>query len=72
MTAPFVFELPEELTAREPPERRGVPRDRVRLLVLDRETGRVEHSRFDRLGDYLRPGDLLVFNSSRTLPAVLD
>jgi S-adenosylmethionine:tRNA ribosyltransferase-isomerase len=72
MTAPFTFVLPPTLAAREPPERRGVPRDRVRLLVLNRWTGRVEHSRFDRLADYLRAGDLLVFNSSRTLPAVLD
>jgi S-adenosylmethionine:tRNA ribosyltransferase-isomerase len=72
MTAPFAFALPAELAAREPPERRGVPRDQVRLMVLDRRTGRVEHTRFDRLGDYLRRGDLLVFNSSRTLPAVLD
>jgi S-adenosylmethionine:tRNA ribosyltransferase-isomerase len=72
MSAPFTFALPAELAAREPPERRGVPRDRVRLMVLDRRTGRTTHTRFDRLGDYLRRGDLLVFNSSRTLPAVLD
>jgi S-adenosylmethionine:tRNA ribosyltransferase-isomerase len=72
MSAPFAFQLPDALVAREPPERRGVPRDRVRLMVIDRRSGRVEHTRFDRLGDYLRPGDLLVFNSSRTLPAVLE
>jgi S-adenosylmethionine:tRNA ribosyltransferase-isomerase len=72
MSAPFAFALPPELAAREPPERRGLARDGVRLLVLDRRTGRVEHTRFTRLGDYLRRGDLLVFNSSRTLPAVLD
>ncbi len=71
MTAPFTFALPPDLAAREPPERRGVPRDRVRLLVLDRRTGGARHTRFDRLGEHLRPGDLLVFNSSRTLPAVL-
>jgi S-adenosylmethionine:tRNA ribosyltransferase-isomerase len=71
MSAPFSFVLPAESAAREPPERRGVPRDRVRLLVIDRQTGSIEHSRFDRLGEYLRPGDLLVFNSSRTLPASL-
>jgi S-adenosylmethionine:tRNA ribosyltransferase-isomerase len=69
---PFTFALPAELAAREPPERRGVPRDRVRLMVINRRTGSIDHSRFDRLGDYLRPGDLLVFNSSRTLPASLD
>jgi S-adenosylmethionine:tRNA ribosyltransferase-isomerase len=72
MMAPFTFALPPQLAAREPPERRGVPRDQVRLMVLDRRTGQVEHTRFDRLGDYLHSGDLLVFNSSRTLPAVLD
>jgi S-adenosylmethionine:tRNA ribosyltransferase-isomerase len=72
VSAPFAFALPAELAAREPPERRGVPRDRVRLMVIDRRTGRIEHSRFDRLADYLRAGDLLVFNSSRTLPASLE
>jgi S-adenosylmethionine:tRNA ribosyltransferase-isomerase len=71
MTAPFTFTLPPELAAREPPERRGRPRDQVRLMVIDRQTSRVEHTRFDRLGEYLRRGDLLVFNSSRTLPAAL-
>ncbi len=71
MTAPFAFALPDELAAREPPERRGLSRDGVRLLVLDRRTGRATHSRFDRLGSFLRPGDLLVFNASRTLPASL-
>jgi S-adenosylmethionine:tRNA ribosyltransferase-isomerase len=71
MNAPFTFSLPEELAAREPPERRGLARDGVRLLVLDRKNGRVEHTHFRHLGSYLRPGDLLVFNSSRTLPAVL-
>ncbi len=72
MSTPFAFALPPELAAGEPPECRGVARDHVRLMVTDRRTGRVEHSRFDRLADYLRPGDLLVFNSSRTLPAVLE
>ena len=72
MSAPFSFALPLELAAREPPERRGLARDRVRLMVIDRRTGQVEHTRFDRVADYLRAGDLLVFNSSRTLPAVLE
>jgi S-adenosylmethionine:tRNA ribosyltransferase-isomerase len=72
MNAPITFTLPSELAAREPPERRGLARDGVRLMVLDRETGDVDHTRFNRLGDFIRPGDLLVFNSSRTLPAVLD
>jgi S-adenosylmethionine:tRNA ribosyltransferase-isomerase len=72
VNAPFTFELPAELAAREPPERRGLARDGVRLLVLDRRSGRVEHTQFRRLRESLRAGDLLVFNSSRTLPAVLD
>jgi S-adenosylmethionine:tRNA ribosyltransferase-isomerase len=67
----FTFVLPPELSAKEPPERRGIRRDRVRLLVIDRATGRIEHTRFDKIENYLRPSDLLVFNSSRTLPASL-
>jgi S-adenosylmethionine:tRNA ribosyltransferase-isomerase len=65
------FNLPAELNADRPPERRGLARDRVRLLVLDRDTGKVTHTRFDRIAEFLNPGDLLVFNSSRTLPATL-
>ena len=71
MNAPFTFHLPAELAAREPPEQRGIGRDEVRLLVIDRSSPRVEHTRFNRLGEYLLPGDLLVFNTSRTLPASL-
>src|SRR5947208_3552564 len=71
MASPFTFTLPPELSAKEPPERRGIRRDQVRLLVIERATGRIEHSRFDKIDDYLRAGDLLVFNSSRTLPASL-
>lgn len=72
MTTPFTFTLPPELSAKEPPERRGIARDQVRLMVIDLATHQVEHTRFDRLGEFLRPSDLLVFNSSRTLPASLD
>ena len=72
MTAPFTFNLPPELSAKEPPERRGLARDRVRLLVIDRVTRERVHTRFDHLGEFLRAGDLLVFNSSRTLPAALE
>ena len=71
MSAPFSFTLPPELSAKEPPERRGLARDHVRLMVIERATARVEHTRFDRVGQYLRSGDLLVFNTSRTLPASL-
>ena len=72
MSSPFTFTLPAELSAQEPPERRGLARDKVRLLVLHRPSGEVEHARFDSLGEFLRVGDLLVFNSSRTLPASLE
>jgi S-adenosylmethionine:tRNA ribosyltransferase-isomerase len=50
---------------------RGLRRDQVRLLVLDRCRGAIEHTRFDQIGDYLLPGDLLVMNTSRVLPAAL-
>lgn len=69
MSSPFSFTLPSELAAKAPPERRGIARDRVRLMVIDRANYGVSHTRFDRLSEFLRPGDLLVFNSSRTLPA---
>lgn len=72
MSTPFSFTLPPELSAKEPPELRGIARDQVRLMVINRETYQVEHTRFDNLDQFLRPGDLLVFNSSRTLPAALD
>ncbi len=65
------FHLPPELEAHQPAELRGVRRDQVRLLVLPRFEGPFVHTRFDALGDYLRPGDLLVVNTSRTLPALL-
>jgi S-adenosylmethionine:tRNA ribosyltransferase-isomerase len=69
--SPFRFELPDALLAREPPEKRGLERDQVRLLAVDRRTGGLRHTRFDGIGDLLRPGDCLVFNASRTLPASL-
>jgi S-adenosylmethionine:tRNA ribosyltransferase-isomerase len=65
------FHLPAELNADRPPERRGVARDRVRLLAIDRYYSTFTHTRFDRITQFLAPGDLLVFNSSRTLPATL-
>jgi S-adenosylmethionine:tRNA ribosyltransferase-isomerase len=71
MNAPISFVLPAHLNAAEPPERRGIRRDYVRLMVLDRLTGKTEHSSFHHLGNYLRSGDTLVLNSSRTLPVVL-
>lgn len=67
----FKFQLPGELNAKEPPERRGIARDQVRLMAIDRSTHNVIHARFDWLANFLRAGDLLVLNSSRTLPAAL-
>jgi S-adenosylmethionine:tRNA ribosyltransferase-isomerase len=65
------FRLPPELEAAAPPEARGLRRDHVRLLVVDRATGSVAHHRFHELPRLLAPGDLLVVNDSRTLPASL-
>ena len=65
------FELPSRLEAWAPPEERGAGRDDVRLLVAHRSTGALEHRRFRELPDVLRPGDLLVVNTSATIPAAL-
>jgi len=65
------FALPPELEAHVPPEYRGIRRDHVRLLVVPRRLGAFIHTRFDLLGNYLKPGDLLVVNTSRTLPGLL-
>ena len=65
------FELPPDLEAAAPPEARGLRRDGVRLMVVDRATGAVRHTRFSELPLLLGPGDLLVANDSRTLPASL-
>jgi S-adenosylmethionine:tRNA ribosyltransferase-isomerase len=72
MTEPVIkFELPPDLEAHQPPEMRGLRRDQVRLLVLPRFEGEPDHTDFSALGDFLRAGDLLVVNNSRTLPALL-
>lgn len=63
----FYFDLPEELIAQTPLERR----DASRLLLLDHETGEITHKHFFDLPDYLNPGDCLVLNDSRVLPARL-
>lgn len=72
MSTPFTFLLPAELSAKEPAERRGIARDGVRLMTINRNSGAVQHSRFNGIGEFLRPGDLLIFNTSRTLPASLE
>lgn len=63
----FDYELPQELIAQHPME----PRDHSRLLVVDKESGALEHRHFYDLPDYLRPGDVLVFNDTRVIPARL-
>ena len=63
------FHLPDALAAAEPPEKRGLLRDGVRLMVVDRDSGATQHARFSALPDFLRRGDCLVLNASRTLPA---
>lgn len=66
-THDFYFDLPQELIAQTPLERR----DGSRLLVLDKSTGAVEHRHFCDLPEYLHPGDCLILNNSRVLPARL-
>ncbi len=64
-TADFVYDLPADLIAQTPIE----PRDAARLLVLDRSSGSIAHRRFFELPELLKPGDLLVANESRVIPA---
>lgn len=66
-TSDFYYDLPEELIAQTPLEMR----DTSRLMVLDRKTGEVTHKHFFDIIDYLQPGDCLVMNDSRVLPARL-
>lgn len=66
-TSDFYFDLPEHLIAQHPLEQR----DASKLLVLDRKDGSVEHHHFTELIDYLQPGDTLVMNNSRVIPARL-
>ena len=63
----FDYDLPPEQIAQTPVE----PRDSSRLLVLDRTTGSTEHRIFHEIGDYLKAGDVLVFNQTRVIPARL-
>ena len=65
------FKLPAELEAAEPPEARGLARDEVRLMVSCRSDDTVTHSDFRNLPAFLRPGDLVVINTSATLKAAL-
>ena len=66
-TSDFWYHLPEELIAQTPLEMR----DTSRLMVLNRQTGEIQHKHFYDIIDYLQPGDCLVMNDSRVLPARL-
>ncbi len=66
-TSDFWYHLPEELIAQTPLEQR----DTSRLLVMDRKTGQLQHRHFFDIVEYLQPGDCLVMNDSRVLPARL-
>ncbi|GAA0710764.1 tRNA preQ1(34) S-adenosylmethionine ribosyltransferase-isomerase QueA [Paraclostridium ghonii] len=66
-TSDFYFDLPEELIAQTPLQ----DRSNSRLMVLDRETGEIEHKIFKNVIDYLNPGDCLVLNNTRVIPARL-
>lgn len=62
---------PQLREATAPPERRGIARDGVRMLVSDRASGTHVHARFSALPSFLRAGDLLIVNDSATLPAAI-
>jgi len=64
-TSDFDYNLPQDLIAQYPAE----PRDHSRLLILDRNTGQIEHRRFYNIVEYLNPGDVLIFNNSKVIPA---
>lgn len=66
-TSDYDYDLPEELIAQEP----AAERDGCRMLVMDRETGALEDRIFRDIEDYLQPGDLLVANETRVMPARL-
>jgi S-adenosylmethionine:tRNA ribosyltransferase-isomerase len=67
----LAFELPAALEAGEPPEARGLPRDGVKMMVGRRGTGSIAHAAFSDLPELLEEGDLVVVNTSGTLPAAL-
>ena len=65
LTADFDYELPADLIAQRPPERRGDSR----MMVVDRASGRIEHRHFSEFSEFVRTGDLLVLNDTRVRPA---
>ena len=63
----FYYDLPEELIAQDP----LADRSSSRLMVLDRKTGEIEHKKFSDITEYLNPGDCLVLNNTKVIPARL-
>ena len=61
----FYYDLPNELIAQTPIE----PRDASRMMVVNRQTGEIEHKHFYDVVDYLNPGDCLILNDTKVLPA---
>ena len=66
-TSDFYYDLPQELIAQDPLS----DRSSSRLMVLGRDNGRVSHKTFKDIGDYLKPGDCLVLNNTKVIPARL-
>lgn len=63
----YNYHLPRELIAQQPPENR----EDARLLILHRNTGKIEHRKFHEITEYLYPGDLLVLNNTKVIPALI-
>jgi len=63
----FNYELPEELIAQTPLEKR----DESKLMILDRKNQTIEHKKFKNIIEYLKPGDVLVRNNTKVIPARL-
>ena len=69
---PIDFELPDDLVAHEPPEARGLSRDGVRLMVSRVSSNAFAHTRFSHFPDFLKRGDVLVLNTSKTINAAFE
>ena len=66
-TSDFYYELPKELIAQDPLE----DRSSSRLMIVDKETGELQHRHFYEIGQFLRQGDVLVINNTKVIPARL-
>ncbi len=72
LKGPLDFTLPDSSVATKPAELRGAGRDDIRLMVTRRASGSVEHDDFDHLDRFLEAGDVVVVNTSATMPAAVD